>query len=664
MATIIDPNSLSFDNIKQDLINYIESKPEYDTWRDFYTSSAGVTAVELVAGLGAFLSFHSLGARRESNILLRKLMSSAIGICNTMGYSVNRKSAPRLRLKLNVGSSIYWDRTNAIGNYTNNRNLSILSSQTISAGIVYLDVIVGDWNTTTWTAASTEDFVILKIVFDNIDNNNDDDTLELLINDVPVTLVDHAEDLVGSTVMIRTHHEGILLVFGDGTLGRRIIVNDELIFNYVSTLGKLGVFEVNPADIDLNIDAEVQEVEILSPGYDGDSLRKLSILPQGYYTTRRRAVTGLDHCFILQAYVGDLISSQYTKVEGECCTIRLSYLFEDEHLMLDNEVTNVLNYLDDYKPIGEEIQITDPELVGIDMKVTVVVDEGITEAFVRNAINTIVDNNTWLLGTIFYIGIVVDQIAHIEGVNRVYLERPVSDKTLNYQQYLKLVHLDLTVTSDITTFMTIDPSDEGYIKLVQFGAADGEATNKLIDSTTKFQINGTADGTIADKLIDSGAMFQVNGTITSTLADKLVDSGATFSTDGVTAGDFVYNTTKNTSARVVSVDSETQLTITSDIFVSGEGYEVGVRVGDIVYNTTDSTKAYVTAIDSATQLTLSDDIFISGENYSFGVQIGDVVLNTTDTIRAVVTAVDSTTQLALNLDIFVSGKNYSIYTNI
>jgi hypothetical protein len=317
MATIIDPNSLSFENIKQDLIDYIESKPEYDTWRDFYESSAGTTGVELVSGLGSFLSYHSLGARRESDILRRKLTSSAIGICNTLGYSVNRKSVPRLRLKLNVGSSIYWDRSDAIGEYTNNRSLSILSSQTISAGIVYLDVVVGDWNTTTWVATSTEDFVILKIVYDNIDNNSDEDTIELLINDSPITLVKHAEDLIGSTVKIATHHEGVLLIFGDGTLGRRIIANDEVVLNYVSTLGKLGVFEVDPNDIDLNINAEVQEVEVLSPGYDGDSLRKLSILPQGYYTTRRRAVTGLDHCFILQAYAGDLISSQYTKLDSE-----------------------------------------------------------------------------------------------------------------------------------------------------------------------------------------------------------------------------------------------------------------------------------------------------------------------------------------------------------
>lgn len=665
MATIIDPTSLSFESIKQDLLDYIASKPEYDSWRDFYESSAGMTAVELVAGIGTFLNYHALGARRESYITTRKLLSSAIGICNTLGYPVNRKSAPRLRLKLNVGTSTYWDRNTAIGTYTNNRNLSILSSQTISAGVVYLDVVVGDWNSTTWTASSTEDFVILKIEYDNIDNNNDNDTIELLINDSPVTLVDHAEDLVGSTVMLRTHHEGVLLIFGDDTLGRRVIVNDEVVLNYVSTEGKLGVYEVDPTDIALDLDAEVQEVEILSPGYEGDSLKKLTILPSGYYTTRRRAVTGLDHVFILEAYVGDLISAGFTKVDGECCTIRLSYLFDDEHIMTNNEVTNVLDYLDDYKMVGEEIEITDPELVGIDMKVTVVVDEGVTEAFVRNEIDTILDTYTWLLNTTFYLGIVVDQISQIEGVNRVYLERPVSDKTLEYQQYLKLVHLDLTVTSDTTTFMTIDPEDLGYVKLVKSNVADGTTTNKLVDSKMIFQITSTTDGTTTDKLVDSLATFKITGTANSTSANKLIDSGATFTSDKVCVGLNVYNTTDSTSAVVVSVDSDTQITLDKDIFVSGEDYAINkVDVGEIVYNTTDSTEALITAVDSATQLSVSEDIFVSGEDYLVGVQVGDVVLNTTDTTRALVTAVDSETQLALDTDIFESGENYAVYTNV
>lgn len=56
------------------------------------------------------------------------------------------------------------------------------------------------------------------------------------------------------------------------------------------------------------------------------------------------------------------------------------------------------------------------------------------------------------------------------------------------------------------------------------------------------------------------------GQNTSTSANKLIDSGTTFISNGVAATDTVYNDTDSTNAAVVSVDSETQLTLDADIF--------------------------------------------------------------------------------------------------
>ena len=48
---------------------------------------------------------------------------------------------------------------------------------------------------------------------------------------------------------------------------------------------------------------------------------------------------------------------------------------------------------------------------------------------------------------------------------------------------------------------------------------------------------------------------------------------------------------------------------------SGQNFETTVKLGYIVKNTTDTTWAYVTAVDSDTTLSLSSDIMISGEDY-------------------------------------------------
>jgi uncharacterized phage protein gp47/JayE len=65
------------------------------------------------------------------------------------------------------------------------------------------------------------------------------------------------------------------------------------------------------------------------------------------------------------------------------------------------------------------------------------------------------------------------------------------------------------------------------------------------------------------------------GTIDSISSGKLIDSGATFQTSGVQVGDVVKNTTQNTETTVSAVDSETQISLSSDIFTQiGESYEI------------------------------------------------------------------------------------------
>jgi hypothetical protein len=72
--------------------------------------------------------------------------------------------------------------------------------------------------------------------------------------------------------------------------------------------------------------------------------------------------------------------------------------------------------------------------------------------------------------------------------------------------------------------------------------------------------------------IPSPSLPVLSGTTTATTADKLVDVGADFS--NVSIGDIVYNTTDNTSASVVAIDSSTILEVSADIFTSPESYKI------------------------------------------------------------------------------------------
>lgn len=58
------------------------------------------------------------------------------------------------------------------------------------------------------------------------------------------------------------------------------------------------------------------------------------------------------------------------------------------------------------------------------------------------------------------------------------------------------------------------------------------------------------------------------GTNTTATSLKLIDSAATFITSHVYPGDVIHNDTASTAATVVSVDSETQLTLNANIFTT------------------------------------------------------------------------------------------------
>lgn len=65
------------------------------------------------------------------------------------------------------------------------------------------------------------------------------------------------------------------------------------------------------------------------------------------------------------------------------------------------------------------------------------------------------------------------------------------------------------------------------------------------------------------------------GTATSTGDLKLIDSAAAFLTSEAQKGDQVTNTSTDTEAKILSVDSETQLTLDTDIFTeTGQVYEI------------------------------------------------------------------------------------------
>lgn len=72
------------------------------------------------------------------------------------------------------------------------------------------------------------------------------------------------------------------------------------------------------------------------------------------------------------------------------------------------------------------------------------------------------------------------------------------------------------------------------------------------------------------------------GSADGTTAFKLIDSGQTFTTKGSKIGDVAINFDDSTFATVTALDSETQLSVSKDIFVSGDDYALNSTRSTVV----------------------------------------------------------------------------------
>lgn len=107
---------------------------------------------------------------------------------------------------------------------------------------------------------------------------------------------------------------------------------------------------------------------------------------------------------------------------------------------------------------------------------------------------------------------------------------------------------------------------------------DTGETGQTIESIFEFHQGANRQLIIAvdNRLYE--ATYTSTGTTDSTTANHLMDSTADFVTDGVDTNSIAINTTDDTYANVTAVLA-TDLTLSADIFVSGENYNISKPIG-------------------------------------------------------------------------------------
>ncbi len=125
LSKVIGTNSLSFETIKNDLLNYVSNLPDGESWKDlFYTTSDGNVILTILSGVSSFKAFHELSRVRESSLDYAELETNVNNLAANRGYLVPPAFAPEFNFYLKLNSSATeefvikeGDILGALGNY-------------------------------------------------------------------------------------------------------------------------------------------------------------------------------------------------------------------------------------------------------------------------------------------------------------------------------------------------------------------------------------------------------------------------------------------------------------------------------------------------------------------------------------------------------------------
>ena len=180
---IINPQSVSFNTIKENLIEYVKSKPDYEKWKDFYDSGVGVTLVEMIAGFGTYLQYMTVVNRRETYLFHAENRSSVVAVAETLGYSVFRGKNIHVRLTVTPTSTIVIKQFDIIGTYKN-YDIVVLDDYALNNGVsIDIDVVFGEQKSESIIAQSP-DLAMFRFESPNV---SEDTYLTLDSTKVPIS---------------------------------------------------------------------------------------------------------------------------------------------------------------------------------------------------------------------------------------------------------------------------------------------------------------------------------------------------------------------------------------------------------------------------------------------------------------------------------------------
>lgn len=383
MATllqVINPDSVSFEQIKTDIITYLTGKPEWQKWKDFWEGSAGTTLIELMAGTLAFLQYVMSVSRRETYLQYAEKRTSSIGIARNLGYSAFRGQNVHITVKVTPTQTITFSKFDIIGSY-GDYDVVALDNYILNIGVqADIDVVIGKLKSENITIPSDE-LQVFRFISESVSED-----VQVLLNDSLVPTGSTIKELLEDKYLVISNASGAvdIMYTNDSDAAYPYDTGDILKVKYIETKD---VSYGNDTLIFLYGTVDLETT--LSIYSDFEPVREIRVQAPLAHETQQTVRGREDYRKLLRIIISGIVDANGRDVSS--AVVALTYVRDDESLMTSDEKTQALADLEVYRPFGvNSSSISDPTKVDVSLQIDITLKTGYAGTVTATEIDTAV----------------------------------------------------------------------------------------------------------------------------------------------------------------------------------------------------------------------------------------------------------------------------------
>ena len=433
---------LDFEQIKQNLINYLSSQAEF---ADYNFSGSGLnTIIDLLA---YNTHYNAILAHLQSNEMFidsALKRSSVVSIAKTLGYTPRSVTSSRATVDVNVVPAVsYTSSTLTIPKYTkftttnNGETYTFVSLAEHNASknlgeFAFSDVVVAEGVVVTQRTTIASDTVSgpIKIKNNNIDLSTINVSVQTSSSNLTTTSYERTTTIVDVTSTSKVYwvEEGqdgyYQLIFGDDIIGKKLTVGNIVIIEYLASKGAApNGARTFTCSVNLASAAPVTTlVSMASGGADRENIDSVRFNAPKFNATRNRAVTVEDYKTLI---LGNFDKAKAVAVWGGENNVPPIYgkVFisidpKSGYLVTESDKDYLLNTIIRPRSVLSLLhEFVDPTYLHVGLDIKVNYDPRVTpftssqiESIVTNTVETYFENELSTLDKKFYFARLVNKI--------------------------------------------------------------------------------------------------------------------------------------------------------------------------------------------------------------------------------------------------------------